>query len=246
MKWFKHYSNSLHSDSLSQLLIDCGLEGYARYWILLEELAERFDGQTTSFRIQSATIRSLFRIRSWNELDSFAVRLSNIRGMNIKRNENVFEIEAPILLELLGKDFRVARQARANTAPKIENKIKNKIENNINNNNICSEQKNLVPNQQIKNDLVVVKITGDKEIGISKELINSWSDTFPKEFLEIEFKKARSWLITNSHRSPKKNYGRFFNNWFNRGWEQYRKTLSSNPVKITVEDLQDSIERWSL
>lgn len=91
---------------------------------MLEELAERFKGDTTDFRINDRDLRDLFRIRSWNELDSFCVHLSNVRGMNVKRNGNVFEIKAPILSELLGRDFRSARQLKQQTAPK--NKIKNK------------------------------------------------------------------------------------------------------------------------
>lgn len=125
MKWLKHYSNSLNSESLSDLIRDTGFQGYGRYWVLLEHLAGIFDGNTTSFRVPIENVRGLFRIRSWTELETFTDRLSTVRGLNLKRSGNVFEIEASILLDLLGKDFRVARHARVKLAPK--NKNKNKI-----------------------------------------------------------------------------------------------------------------------
>lgn len=120
MKWFKHYSGALQSESLADLLRDTGLQGYARYWILLEHLASIFDGESDSFRIPIETIRGLFRIRSWTELETFCERLATIRGLNIKRNGNVFEIKAPILLELQDRDFKNARNKRADVAPNIK------------------------------------------------------------------------------------------------------------------------------
>lgn len=129
MQFFKHYSKASESESLARLIDETGIIGYGRYWLLLEYLTDLFDGESTSFRIHSRIIRELFRIRSWTELDSFADRLATVRGMVLKRNGTVFEIEAPILLELQSRDFKKARTERANTAPKIKNKnkIKNKI-----------------------------------------------------------------------------------------------------------------------
>lgn len=82
-----------------------------------------------------------------------------------------------------------------------------------------------------------------KEVPISVTLVKAWADTYPKEYLELELKKARNWLITNPHKNPKKNYGRFFNGWFDRGWDKYRQTLKSNPTQITVEDLEAILKK---
>jgi hypothetical protein len=82
------------------------------------------------------------------------------------------------------------------------------------------------------------KISFDKQIELPRDLLLSWSDTFPKEFIEEELKKARSWILANPHKTPKSAWGRFFNRWLNQGWERYRTTLKSNPVKVTAEDLE--------
>lgn len=128
MKYFKHYSNARRSESLSILIADHGLEAYARYWILLEFLAEEFDGESTSFRYHSSTIRELLRIQSWTKLRLVADQLSTVRGIALRQNETVFEIEAPILLDLLNRDFKKARTERAPSAVYIKNKIKDKEE----------------------------------------------------------------------------------------------------------------------
>lgn len=127
MKYFKHYSNARRSESLSILIANHGLEAYARYWLLLEFLAEEFDGESTSFRYHVSTIRELVRVQSWTKLQLVADQLSTVRGLALRQNETVFEIEAPILLDLLNRDFKNARKERDETAPKIKNKIKNKI-----------------------------------------------------------------------------------------------------------------------
>lgn len=93
----------------------------------MEHLAGLFDGETDSFRIPVETIRGLLRIRSWTELETFTNRLATIRGLDIKRNGNVFEIKAPILLELQDRDFKKARKVSGDDAPK--NKIKKEIKN---------------------------------------------------------------------------------------------------------------------
>lgn len=85
--------------------------------------------------------------------------------------------------------------------------------------------------------IVEFKLSESKQIQVSRELVNSWIDTFPKEFLDEEIKKARSWVLSNEHKAPKSQWGRFLNSWFNRGWERYRTTLKSNPSKVSLEEL---------
>jgi len=106
---------------------------------------------------------------------------------------------------------------------------------------ISSEPIKSVAEVKPKKELVSFKISNSKSIEISKDLIDSWVDTFPKEFLDEEIKKARSWILSNPHKAPKSNWGRFLNTWFNRGWDRYRTTLKSNPSKITMDDLNDAL-----
>lgn len=91
----------------------------------------------------------------------------------------------------------------------------------------------------LKKPEIIFKFSENKNISVSQDLVNSWLDTFPKEFLDEEIKKARSWVLSNEHKAPKSQWGRFLNQWFNRGWEGYRKGLKSHPTKLTMDDLND-------
>lgn len=122
MRWFKHYANASHSESLSKLKESTGHAGYGRYWDLMEFLCQQFDGESTNFRIPEKALRLLFQIHSKSKLSSFAIQLNSVEGLSIVQRESVFEVDAPILLELLSRDFKKARIDRAQTAPK--NKIK--------------------------------------------------------------------------------------------------------------------------
>lgn len=124
MRWFKHYTNANNSESLMRFRRAVGREGMCRYWDLLEFLASQFDGESCQFKIPREVLRRLFGFRSWNDLRSFADQLSFIRGINLKQSGNDYEIEAPILLELQGRDFKKARTSREGSARKNKNKKK--------------------------------------------------------------------------------------------------------------------------
>lgn len=127
--------------------------------------------------------------------------------------------------------------------------------NRIEKNRIEKNRKELAPNDQIAKsenqnlptqsahavDVVIFKISTDRNIKIKKDLVSSWADTYPKEFLDSSLKEMRNWILSNPHKSPKSAWAKFMNSWFRRGWEHYRTTLKSNPTKITVDDLNEAL-----
>lgn len=95
-------------------------------------------------------------------------------------------------------------------------------------------------------DVVVVKnktikFSESKQIEIKTELLQSWAETYPKDFLELSWKEMRNWVLSNEHKAPKSQWAKFMNGWFKRGWEHHRKTLGSNPTKLTVEGLDEML-----
>lgn len=131
MRWFKHYSDAHTSESLSTLILDLGFEGYGRYWMLMEFLAFKFDGETTEFKFHPAIVRETLRIRSWNKLETFLERIGNVRGMETEWTKNEIKFNAPILLELKNRDFKTTRTDREGNARKRKKKKEIKKENNI-------------------------------------------------------------------------------------------------------------------
>lgn len=201
MKWFKHYCNVEFSEALSVLESKYGFEGLGRYWRFVEFLGREFDGETINFKFERSKLRALFRFRSWNDLESFADHLTIIPGIDVKRMGNVYEIKAPILLELQSRDFKKTRSDRTPTAPKI--KIKNKIKNNIKN-----IKKDFLSDEQIENYYQKYLRKGAKKSGnekLSKVIKNQAQlDQFEKAFNnylnlclveEREQKYIKGWLV---------------------------------------------------
>jgi hypothetical protein len=125
MKYFKHYANASHSESLGRLLNDLGNEGYGTYWLLLELLCERFDGESVEFTINERDISAKVGIKFSKKLATFLGKLADFSLITANKQENFWKIEAPILLDLQSRDYKKARKSRTQTAPK--NKIKIKI-----------------------------------------------------------------------------------------------------------------------
>ncbi len=231
------------SESLADILRTDGLEGYARYWILLEHLAGLFDGESTSFRIPKETVRGLFRIRSWTELDSFADRLTTVRGLDVKRNENVFEIEASILLELLDRDFKKARKERGADAPKI--KTKNKIEDKeLDKDNTTTAVAKIAPAAPAKfnaksNDEVLSRIP--------QETKARWLELYNRDtdFIQRELIKAIGYYFENADKKPKslKGWLRALSTWLERSWDwRAKNTKGEKSEAQTHEDMMNIIK----
>ena len=135
MKWFKHYSNVASSESLNKFRQEQGIVGLGRYWILIEYLASQFDGSDTKFSVSFDTLRGMLEIFQRKHLGKFLESFGKVSGVFIKVNESFVVIDAPILLELQSRDFKLTRKDRAKTAPRVDKdkeEIKNKIKNKIN------------------------------------------------------------------------------------------------------------------
>lgn len=101
MQWFKHYSNASNDDFLEELESKFGLEGYARWWKLLEVIAEEMErGSDLCHAKHSLHKWSLFLKGKQNKLSSFLVYLENKQKINLEQTENILKIECPKLLEL--------------------------------------------------------------------------------------------------------------------------------------------------
>ena len=134
MKWFKHYSNA-HTNKLVQALLQQknGHELHSMYWLLLELLCTEFKKDTVKFIFSEAQLKCALMIKHTSKLEKF---LKELREFSESFDENLlkiiklpkkfYEIETPIILELMGKDFKRTRASRGIATPKNKNKNKNK------------------------------------------------------------------------------------------------------------------------
>ena len=216
MKWFKHYCDAEFSESLSKLEAKYGFEGLGRYWRFVEFLGRNFDGENPEFKFERAKLRALFRFRSWNDLESFADHLAIIPGIDLNRSGNVYEIKAPILLELQSRDFKKARKERGETAPKI--KIKNKIKS-------SSE-----PQKKSESRTTFSHPKNFKEFSMifPKEVYARWREVYPDEdWLGKTLEKIYFYFYVAKKKKPSasvKGWVTRSNNWLERDWEKHAST----------------------
>ena len=93
-------SNAADDEDMQLVIEEFGLEGYARWWILLETIASQMD------RTHKCSVR--YPWRKWqtilkgkrNKLETFLVCLENKSKIKLKQNENILEISCPKLLKL--------------------------------------------------------------------------------------------------------------------------------------------------
>lgn len=112
MRWFKHYADAQTSTALAELKHKYGFEGYGRFWALLEFLCSKYDGRSVEFEIHQDVLRDLLKMRSWKQLESFVDCVRNVPGMIADRSGNVYRLNASILSELKGRDYKKARCER--------------------------------------------------------------------------------------------------------------------------------------
>jgi hypothetical protein len=100
MKWFKHFTDASQDEIIVILEHHFGLEGYARWWKLLEIVGREMD--------KTDRCSASFPWPVWQQklrgkrkkLETFLECLENLRRINLKQNENVLEIEIPNLLKI--------------------------------------------------------------------------------------------------------------------------------------------------
>lgn len=100
MKWFKHYTNASDDELLEQIIEEFGLDGYARWWLLLEAIAKNMD-ETNKCSAEYSWVKWQQILRGKrNKLETFLKRFGNKLETNEKQNGNVLEIKCSKLLEL--------------------------------------------------------------------------------------------------------------------------------------------------
>lgn len=112
MKWFKHPTvvNSL----VSQIEAEFGLEGYARFYKLMEAIAANASPETDfSVTLSWVEWQSILKGKR-NKLETFLTHLENKGELFLKRFGNVLEIKMPNLFKYMdnfSRDFQ-AKQNR--------------------------------------------------------------------------------------------------------------------------------------
>ena len=100
MKWFRHMADASDDEFLSEVEDIFGLEGYARWWKLLEIIAKQMDETDRCYAEYSWKKWQTFLKGKRNKLETFLVHSKNQRKINMEQNGNILKISCPKLLEL--------------------------------------------------------------------------------------------------------------------------------------------------
>jgi hypothetical protein len=229
--WIKHYSNARQSEFLSKLYAEFGWEGYGRYWGLLEFLAKDYAGGDPVFHISKHELRGLLAIQSWTKLELFLNWISTESQPNSNQTQtklvlkfnpqgSIYQVEAPILLDLLNRDFKRARKERAKDAPREEKirKDKDKIKNNSSSG---TQTKFEHPNNL------------QEFIAIFDEVIFAhWLRIYQNDadWINRELEKCYGYFYVQKTKAPsssKKGWTSRASSWLERGWENFSKNKPS-------------------
>jgi len=98
MKWFKHMSDASNGSDLTLLEEEFGLEGYARWFKLLEAVSQNADPKKGRWSCAHPWSKWQTILKGKRTtLETFLEYLGNNFGINQKLNGNVLEIEIPNL-----------------------------------------------------------------------------------------------------------------------------------------------------
>jgi hypothetical protein len=99
MKWIKHYTNASDGEFLSWLVDEYGLEGYARWWIILEKVGARMDKSDCCSASYSLEKWSSFLKQKQNKMVLFLKQIENKSKIFLELNGNILTIKIPKMLE---------------------------------------------------------------------------------------------------------------------------------------------------
>ena len=231
MDYFKHWTDSGTSSKMSEIIRIDGLEGYARFFLLLEACSKKIqkvgglfpERYKFSFHIdQLAVILRTKSVQVGNKLTLFQEQ--NLLSYSV--SGNIFEIDIPKLWESFDRDQRRARKQRAFAAPPVgpkntESEIKN-------NGDTCDKPASISSSDPHPLDWNTV----------SEKAKANWLRKYPKDYIEHEMPEIENWLMCNPRKASKTDRGwiQFLGNWFKNGFSRYQKNIPSQKSKMIKVD----------
>lgn len=238
MKWFKHFVTASGSVKLNNLIDELGVEGYGRYWLLLELLAEEYDGSSTVFEVHFRKISAKVQIKFQKKLETFLQKLADFSLITLESSGKVYKIGCPILLELQDKDSkynrkRIVKKSLVTTLEEEEDKNKKK---NKNKSEVVSISESLTHPVKPKVNF--------------SEISNLWSSYFPENPapFSLATSQAQAFLETSHHFSSKDQWRELFEKarslewytkqgWFNFLWIiKHENALKIQQSRNTTQD----------
>lgn len=128
MKWFKHKTDASGDEFIVELVELFGLEGYARWFLVLETIAIGMDESDKCSITLSWVEWQKILCGKRVKLESFLIHCENKLKLKLERNGNLLKITCPKLLEMRDEYTRKKKKTPDTSAQDIRDKSKEKKE----------------------------------------------------------------------------------------------------------------------
>lgn len=212
MKWFKHMANASNDDFIEWIEQEYGLEGYARWWKILETIALSMEKDRSN---PSAT----HTWQKWqiilkgkrSQLLTFLSAIALQGRIEVKSSDNILEIKCVKLLKMRDEYSKKSRHTPDTLLTVDKDKDKDK-----------DKKASVVSKPKIDFDFDLMAF-----IGIPEDMIAVWRKAYPAIDIIKEINAAATWLNANP-KNRKSNYPKFLVNWFSRAQDKAPGTNQSS------------------
>lgn len=215
----KHYNTASHSITIQEIFRKGGHKSYAVYWLMIEILSQKFDGECVIIELHEQELVKHLRIRS----DCLVKELQKTWNSSlslIERDGTLFRINAPILLDLLHRDYKRARTERVQSAPKNkELRIKNKE----------------VEEEKATTAMPIQKFFIPEEINVTYQTVMGYPDWV------IEHVAKEAWPIYIADSKPGKEWPRFLSHYIRNDKENITALIDD---KISQQRLAEKYKDY--
>ena len=245
MRWFKHFSDNHRGQGIQALLYEKGHTGVCVYYFLMELCAdkmEKYEDGTwpTKFRFSRSILRSILKINRTNlqHILDYCQTLGLLKLGDC--DDHFVEIEMPIFLKLLDRDFKKTRHIRAQNAQKSRLDIEEDKD-------IDKEEEYIAPRCKQVASRLPKSTFPFSDYSPKDEIKERWITLYGDDYLNREFIKIANWLDANpkKNRRNEKGWPQFISNWLERGWSSHLSKIESAPEqrKSFIEENNDRVKR---
>lgn len=247
MKWLKHMANASGNEDIVEIEAIFGLEGYARWWKLLEAVALQMD-KTDRHAVA-------YPWSKWQEilkgkrkkLETFLEHLQKKTLISYEQNGEILEIKIPKLLRYRDEYSKKSGQAPDKLRTK-DTETETELPSEVTEGEPTPYPPSggEAPETTTEEDPVVLELPSKdgRAYPLRNSEVEEWRPLYPELDVDLEIRRARAWLVAKPQ-SQRKTYGgmpRFLLNWLNSARERLASRsapLSPPPQEAAWPNLAD-------
>lgn len=232
MRFFKHMTNAHRDPKLVALREREGLEGLARWWLLVELIAEDMnESDRCEINVSPGFLTRYLGFRSSTDCQSFVNRLANDQLLISNQSATYWLVSCPNLLKIRARKKPIGNKTSIQIQMEdIDGRNRSLVQPVFTGVDIPVDKPKIQPNK-----------AGDTWLGITPDKFQFWKSTFPALDIQQELSKMLAWISANP-KYKKKNYERFIVNWLTSNQDRARPNSFQNGSGSTNDAAADE---WS-